>query len=186
MAKLKLIALFSGGVLTGALAMNFAPGLIHTIKQPYAGQETRQISSLSSQDIKQLTDGAGWGLAKPAELNGFPGPAHVLELAKELQLDANQTTQIQKIFDEMNASARVLGARLIKAEAQLDKLFKDREAEPELLNIQLQSAENVRAQLRAAHLLAHLETSPILSEEQRATYKELRGYAGGHAGHKGH
>jgi len=48
----------------------------NSVQQPYAGQEKRQISSLSQQDVDDLLGGKGWGLAKPAELNGYPGPAH--------------------------------------------------------------------------------------------------------------
>ena len=52
-------------------------------KSKYMGQEKREIKSLSNEDIKELRTGAGWGLAKAAELNGLPGPKHVLEMKKE-------------------------------------------------------------------------------------------------------
>lgn len=47
--------------------------------QPYAGQQQRSITSLSADDQLALRAGQGWGLAKPAELNGVPGPLHLLE-----------------------------------------------------------------------------------------------------------
>jgi hypothetical protein len=47
---------------------------------PYAGQDARDIKSLSAEDIAELRRGGGWGFAKSAELNGMPGPAHLLEL----------------------------------------------------------------------------------------------------------
>ena len=47
---------------------------------PYAGLEARAIKSLSAADVQELRRGGGWGLALPAELNGVPGPAHLLEL----------------------------------------------------------------------------------------------------------
>ncbi|MBT3972460.1 MAG: hypothetical protein HOE99_01485, partial [Acidiferrobacteraceae bacterium] len=50
------------------------------VASPYVGQETRVIKSLSAEDIDDLINGRGWGLAKPAELNGVPGPAHLLEM----------------------------------------------------------------------------------------------------------
>jgi hypothetical protein len=40
--------------------------------------------------MSTLLSGQGSGFAKPAELNGYPGPAHVLELAGPLGLDAPQ------------------------------------------------------------------------------------------------
>ena len=51
---------------------------------PYAGLEAREIKSLSEADIEELRRGGGWGLALPAELNGVPGPAHLLELRDEI------------------------------------------------------------------------------------------------------
>jgi len=48
--------------------------------EPYAGMQTRSIKALSDQQIADLKAGRGMGLALPAELNGYPGPIHVLEL----------------------------------------------------------------------------------------------------------
>src|ERR1043166_1905183 len=43
---------------------------------PYAGQQSREIKSLSDQEIDGLKNARGLGLAKAAELNGYPGPRH--------------------------------------------------------------------------------------------------------------
>ena len=56
----------------------------HSQKSKYFGQETREIKSLSESDIEELKNGRGWGLAKAAELNGVPGPVHLLEMQKEI------------------------------------------------------------------------------------------------------
>jgi len=48
---------------------------------PYARQQVRTIKSLSDEDIAALRKGEGMGMAKAAELNGYPGPAHVLDMA---------------------------------------------------------------------------------------------------------
>ena len=48
------------------------------------------MASLSDEDVQGFLDGRGMGLAKSAELNGHPGPMHVLELAEELKLTAEQ------------------------------------------------------------------------------------------------
>ncbi|MGB1816363.1 MAG: hypothetical protein ACPHJ3_13480, partial [Rubripirellula sp.] len=50
--------------------------------------ETRVIKSLSSSDIDGLLSGAGMGYAMAAELNRFPGPKHVLELADEMGIES--------------------------------------------------------------------------------------------------
>ena len=56
-------------------------------KSKYVGQEKREIKSLSESDIEELKNGGGWGLAKAAELNGVPGPVHLLEMKKEIGLN---------------------------------------------------------------------------------------------------
>jgi hypothetical protein len=48
------------------------------------------------------------GMAKAAELNGYPGPAHVLTLANELELTKSQLEQVTAIYDRMNAAAKLL------------------------------------------------------------------------------
>jgi hypothetical protein len=58
--------------------------------QPYAGLQARPIKALSEQQVADLRAGRGMGLALAAELNGYPGPLHVLELSKELDLGQSQ------------------------------------------------------------------------------------------------
>ncbi len=90
---------------------------------PYAGMQTRPIKALSEQQIADLGAGRGMGLALAAELNGYPGPSHVLELADKLELSAEQRASMQRLFDSMKAEAMPLGAKLIEQEAELDKQF---------------------------------------------------------------
>src|SRR3954453_5821878 len=51
---------------------------------PYAGMESRPIKTLSTTEIADYLSGKGMGFARAAELNHYPGPAHVLALASEL------------------------------------------------------------------------------------------------------
>ena len=155
-------------------------------RQPYAGQEQRQISSLSRDDISALENGEGWGLAKPAELNGFPGPLHILELSEQLELEERQKLAVEAAFNTMKAKARELGNALIEAEASLDAAFEQQIATPELLAERLALTEEIRAALRAVHLSAHLQVTPLLSDNQKRRYAELRGYGAGGDGHGGH
>src|SRR6187549_1634291 len=87
---------------------------------PYAGMQTRPIKALSEQQVADLGAGRGMGLALAAELNGFPGPSHVLELADALELSADQRTRVKALFDAMKAEAVPPGTRLIEQEADLD------------------------------------------------------------------
>ena len=156
---------------------------------PYAGGEGRAIASLSAADVAALEAGEGWGLARSAELNGWPGPAHILELAAELELTGEQMDAVQAIWDAMNADARSIGAELIEAEAALDAAFEDGTVTSDALPALVAAAEEARARLRARHLAAHLQATPILSRHQRVLYDRLRGYGDGlrhHDGHGGH
>ena len=156
--------------------------------RPYAGQHTRAITTLSAEDIQALLAGQGWGLAKPAELNGFPGPLHVLELDKELALTPQQRLRVQASFERMKRRAVVLGPRYVEAERALDQAFRSGRVDTRVLAQRLRAAEQARARLRAVHLEAHLETTPVLTPEQRKRYAELRGYGSGegHPHHPGH
>ena len=96
---------------------------------PYAGQQARQIKALSDEDIAALRKGEGMGMAKAAELNGYPGPAHVLGLATQLGL--HQLQQITAIFERMSAAAKPLGGELIAREQALNQLFATGEITPD-------------------------------------------------------
>jgi len=147
------------------------------VHQPYKGFEAREIASLSEQDIAALRQGSGWGLALPAELNGFPGPLHVLELADELDLSVDQERHISKIFEEMRGDAIAAGVLFIEAERSLDEGFKSSNLEAIQLKKLIDNAEAARADLRFIHLSRHLMTLDVLSSDQIDNYAVLRGYA---------
>jgi hypothetical protein len=156
--------------------------------QPYAGEQARAVSTLSPDDVSQLLAGGGWGLAKPAEFNGYPGPSHVLELGEKLGLTPEQKKQVELIFKRMQMRAKSIGSRYVAAEIAIDQVFKSKAAAMDALQVRLRDAERLRSELRRAHLQAHLETAPVLTDDQRKKYAELRGYgdAGGahHLHHK--
>lgn len=154
-----------------------SPALTDTNHQPYKGLESRDIASLSPNDIEQLQNGAGWGLALPAELNGYPGPAHVLELQAYLGLTPSQITDMQAIYDVMKIEAVVEGNALIQAESDLDQGFKSGDLSPSTLRTLIAAAEAARATLRYIHLSRHLLSFDVISAEQSAKYSQLRGYA---------
>ena len=151
---------------------------------PYAGMQTRSIKALSDQQIADLGAGRGMGLALAAELNGYPGPSHVLELADRLELSAEQRASVQQLFDSMKAEAMPLGAKLIEQEAELDKQFSTRTVTPESLRESTAAVAVTQGVLRETHLKYHLSTGGILTPSQMTKYTELRGYGGG--GHKRH
>jgi Spy/CpxP family protein refolding chaperone len=150
---------------------------------PYAGMQTRSIKALSEQQVADLSAGRGMGLALAAELNGYPGPAHVLELADKLQLSIDQRAKVQGLFESMKADALPLGAQLIKEEADLDRQFADRTVTTESLKATTAAIAETQGALREAHLKYHLSTAKVLTPPQMARYTELRGYGDGHQHH---
>jgi len=149
----------------------------HGSAQPYAGMQERPIKGLSEDDMAQLRAGAGWGLALPAELNGKPGPAHLLENAGELGLSPEQIAAISQIHAQMQDEAIAAGARLIEAERAMSDAFAgDGLTRAELADL-IAASEAARAELRLIHLSRHLETVPLLTEAQIARYNVLRGYS---------
>jgi hypothetical protein len=145
-------------------------------QSPYAGMETRSIKALSEQQIADLKAGRGMGLALPAELNGYPGPAHVLELSDQLGLSAEQKARVQRLFDSMKAEAVPIGARLMEQEADLDQQFASRSITPESLKAATEAIGITQGELRDAHLKYHLQAAQILSAAQIQQYSTLRGY----------
>src|SRR5262245_30687549 len=114
-----------GSAATVAFAQHRHPaGQAKQHAQPYAGQQTRAVASLSDEDVQGFLDGRGMGLARAAEVNGHPGPMHVLELAQELKLTPEQRRAVKAVFDRMKVRARTLGEAYIKAEKSLDQAFK--------------------------------------------------------------
>ncbi len=129
-----------------------------------------------------LLEGAGLGFAKAAELNGVPGPRHVLELASELDLEPAQRSGVEAVYDRMHAAAVELGALVIELERRLDRAFAD--GPPSATQVERLAIEigDARGRLRATHLVAHLETAELLTEGQISRYGHLRGYSE-HPGH---
>ncbi|MGK6306161.1 Spy/CpxP family protein refolding chaperone [Variovorax sp. DT-64] len=157
----------------GALALSVSALAQHS---PYAGEQQRAIKALSEKDIADLQAGQGMGLAKAAELNGYPGPAHVLEHADALQLTATQRERSKALFDSHKAIARELGRNLMEAERALDEAFASKRIDPASLNAMTAEIGRRSARLREEHLSTHLAQTAILSAEQIRRYAQLRGY----------
>src|SRR6266851_820156 len=145
---------------------------------PYAGMQTRPIKALSEQQVADLGAGRGMGLALAAELNGYPGPSHVLELADKLELTADQRTSVKALFNSMKAEALPLGSKLIEQEADLDRQFASRTVTPESLKASTAAVAVTQGELRETHLKYHLSTAALLSPDQMQRYAQLRGYGG--------
>ena len=148
---------------------------------PYSGQEIRDIKSLSDNDVQSLQNGTGeafGGIAKLAELNGYPGPRHVLDIAQELQLTDRQRMEIELIYQNMSNNAKSIGSAIIGVEQDMDEAFANKTITEENLIAMLDKSANFYGQLRFVHLSAHLDTAQIMTTEQIQIYSEMRGYDG--------
>ena len=148
---------------------------------PYSGQEIRVIKSLSDNDVQSLQNGTGeafGGIAKLAELNGYPGPRHVLDIAQELQLTDRQRMEIELIYQNMSNNAKSIGSAIIGVEQDMDEAFANKTITEENLIALLDKSANLYGQLRFVHLSAHLDTAQIMTTEQIQMYNEMRGYDG--------
>lgn len=171
-----------------ALLLSFAGAAARQqADKPYAGQEHREIKALSPEEIEALNNGEGAGMAKAAELNHYPGPKHVLDLNAKLKLSERQATAVHEVYQRMHAEATRLGQSVVVKERELDRLFARREIDAQKLRTLSREIGLLRADLRSAHLLAHLETRALLTPEQVKLYDELRGYnAPGHPAQEHH
>ena len=163
------------------LALLVAPALAQQHKHehehgPYAGMQQRSVKALSEQQIADLRAGKGMGLALAAELNGYPGPIHVLELGDQLNLSAEQRQRVQQLYETMKAGAIAAGEKLIESERALDQEFATQKMTEARLTLLAAQIGERQAALRAVHLKYHLSTAELLSVDQRQRYSELRGY----------
>jgi Spy/CpxP family protein refolding chaperone len=151
---------------------------------PYAGLQHRDVKALSAEQVDDLLRGRGMGLALPAELNGYPGPRHVLDLADQLGLTPEQRSETERLFREMQSRAIELGERIVANEAALDDLFSGGQVTEAAIREATLEIGRVQGELRALHLGYHLAMRDLLTREQTAAYQELRGYRSHGSGHR--
>ena len=167
------------------------PGLAQdrlTAPSPYRHQAEMGLRGLDENEIAELKAGAGMGLARAAELNGYPGPRHVLDAIAEAKLAATpeQRERIQEIFTAMNRDAVSIGTKILAEEQALEAAFRSATITESDLRSRVARIAALRGELREIHLAAHLVTRRVLSDAQIARYNELRGYVADPHKHDGH
>lgn len=178
-------ALVAVGVLTAA-AQDGTPAAGHgarhggtpTADPPYADRfdPAAAIRSLTPEQVAQIERGEGAGFALPAELNGVPGPRHVLDMARDLGLAREQVARVQTIYDGMRAAVIPAGQRYLDAVRSLEGDFRAGTLSGADLPGRVAEVARLEGELAAAHLAAHLTTAAILTAEQTSTYNRIRGY----------
>jgi hypothetical protein len=71
---------------------------VATEKSPYTDRSVLPVKALTQDAMDGYRNGTGIGLAIPAEMNGYPGPRHVLDLADELELTATARLSMSSPF----------------------------------------------------------------------------------------
>ena len=146
------------------------------LRSPYVEQLDSPVRGLSSEEVDNLLNGNGAGYARMAELNGYPGLRHVLDLSSQLNLSAQQEKEIQVAFNLMQSQAQNIGKTIVSKEQELGESF----ASGKITNVELEKRTEELAklygELRKIHLQAHLQINPLLSAEQIQKYNQIRGY----------
>jgi Spy/CpxP family protein refolding chaperone len=126
----------------------------------------------SDKSVLENAEGAGMGMY--GEMNGFPGPKHVLELQDKLALTEQQAKDIEAVYDDMREGATVKGEVIISKEQELYLLFTSGKATEGAVNRLSAEIGKLRGELRAIHLIAHLRAKDILTPGQVRRYMSLR------------
>lgn len=144
---------------------------------PYAHGQSAEIPSLTAEEVRELREGDGMGLARAAELNRFPGPRHLLDLKKELDLAGDRVRRVETIYAKMKARAVAKGEEILRAERHLADLFASGRPSATEVTRMTGHLAVMRGELRAIHLLAHIEATRELTPGQVESYQRLRGYS---------
>jgi len=144
----------------------------------HPGQQAREIKALSDSEISGYLEGRGMGLAKVAELNGYPCPDQVLDLATQLGLSPHQRAKAERLKNSMKRAAH-LGYWLVRDERRLDVLFAHGQANDENITLLVQQIGSLEAEIRLVHLRASIEMRRALTSDQIKKYEQKRGESAG-------
>jgi len=157
----------------GGICNAARPGPAPQAASQHSVSQMQQHHACLEEERASIERGEGFGMAMPADHAGYPGPRHVLDMAAELKLTADQRAAIEKIFAAMHEKAMARGKELIEAEGRLEQMFRDGSPEADLRE-QSFRVDSIHAELRWIHLSAHLAAQKILSADQIARYSQLR------------
>ncbi|HWT83440.1 MAG TPA: hypothetical protein VN648_32110, partial [Candidatus Methylomirabilis sp.] len=177
-------------LLTGALGLTvLSLGVLESGERmvgaaaAFAQQVPRR--SLTPEEIRAFQEGDAMGLARAAELNGYPNPVRILEAARAGKIDlyADQRGAIERVEAAAKAKAQALGHQILAEEASLEADFRTGRIVEADLTQQVEAIGRNLAELRLTHLRAHLLTATLLRPEQIEEYYQFRGYVAPSSGH---
>ena len=163
-------------------------GIFLLLALPLAAQHEQHMKSAAATQMPQamaqhhafleaerqaIERGEGFGMAMAADMNGYPGPKHVLDMKKELKLTPTQEAAMQKLMADMKEKALAKGKDVLLAEKRLDEMFAQGKSEDELREETYRVA-SLRAELRWVHLATHLAAKKILTAKQIEAYQQVQ------------
>ena len=165
-------------LISGLIVLSLAGPVVADNVSPYRGQINTEIRGLSDQEVSDLRQGRGMGRARAAELNGYPGPRHVLDAAQagQLALTPDQTRAAERLFDGMAREAQRLGEQILREEQGLEGEFRAGRISEADLNARTLRIAALEGKLRAVHLRAHIAMRAALSPSEIQQYNAVRGY----------
>ncbi len=143
----------------------------------YAAPQPREIKALSTQEQRGWMEGENMGMARAAELNGYPGPMMVLEMAQTLKLTPEQAAATRELMTRHKAEVRKLGAELVDAERQLDVAFREHSADAVQVTRLTTQISQLHGRIRASHLQTYVAAAAVLTPEQMQRYMGMHGFA---------
>ena len=119
------------------------------------------------------------GLAQQGTVEA-PGAAARLvarnQLASELNLVRAQVERIETIRERMKRRAVAKGKAILEAEHHLASMFDSGQPSVSGVKRVTERLGIMRGELQAIHLLAHIETTGVLTDVQIEDYDRIRGY----------
>ena len=163
------------GVITSGVGLR-AGWAQHGMPPPGAGGPPPHMLAemCASAFEKNIGEGRGFGMAFVADQQGYPGPLHVLELKDRLKLTPEQEARAQALLAAMFAESRPKSERLLEAERKLGSVFTEGKADEASIRAAVAEVERARSDVRLVHLMFHLKTRDLLTDEQRRLYHEAR------------
>ena len=140
-----------------------------------AAREGTGIPALSEAQAASYLDGEAMWQASVAELNHYPSPRRVLELAEALELAEGQRRATTRLHEETRREAIRLGGELVALEQRLNRIFVWNQATADNIAKTVLDIGTLQTQLRLTHLAASIRQKSLLTEEQVRRYDELQG-----------
>ncbi len=175
----QLAAVLFSFVVVGTLVSATATDLDETARAAaHAAEAAREgtgIPALSEAQAASYLDGEAMWQASVAELNHYPSPRRVLELAEALELTEEQQRATTKLHEETRREAIRLGRELVALEQRLNRIFVWNQATADNTAKIVLDIGTLQTQIRLTHLAASIRQKPLLTEEQVRRYDELQG-----------